>query len=288
MMYCAGDGYQIETLGTRPLYRNGMETSLDYSGWIYNEFANTVFLYFNYNIPSIANDFFSSQDYFSVFVNNSDGSLDEVFRTEDATDGWVTKKIDISQYVNNGSFRIIFYFKSGSFDREEGVYLDDVKLSAIVSRNPPLIDDPGEGGVSLTPTLQWSGVTGANAYDVQISQSSTFSSTVVDEKGVQDTYYTVPAGRLSNYTTYYWRVRGVAQNTNLIGDTFTLFTDWSTGIFKTVVAPPSLIAPSNGATNQSLTPLLDWSSVSGADTYTVQVSTSSSFSTTVVNRSGLT
>lgn len=64
----------------------------------------------------------------------------------------------------------------------------------------------GATGVSLTPTLYWSLVPDANNYTVQVSQSSAFT-TVVDSATLIGDYYTIPSGKLSPLTTYYWRVR---------------------------------------------------------------------------------
>lgn len=47
---------------------------------------------------------------------------------------------------------------------------------------------------------------------------------------------------------------------------------------------PTLISPSNGSINQSLTPILDWSDVSAATLYTVQVSIDPGFTSTIVNQ----
>ncbi|TPE42480.1 hypothetical protein [Pontibacter mangrovi] len=47
-------------------------------------------------------------------------------------------------------------------------------------------------------------------------------------------------------------------------------------------------SPTNQATNLALSPTLSWNAVSGADTYQVQVFTSSGFSSTVLNKSNLT
>ena len=52
--------------------------------------------------------------------------------------------------------------------------------------------------------------------------------------------------------------------------------------------PPTLSSPSNEATNVGLPSTLIWNASSGATSYTVQVSTSSSFTTFVYNQSGLT
>lgn len=53
-------------------------------------------------------------------------------------------------------------------------------------------------------------------------------------------------------------------------------------------AAPTLVSPVNGATGVSTSPTLTWNASTGAATYRVQVSTSSAFSTTVYDQSGLT
>ncbi len=53
-------------------------------------------------------------------------------------------------------------------------------------------------------------------------------------------------------------------------------------------AAPTLVSPSNGATDVSTSPTLSWNASSGAASYRVQVSTSSSFTSTVYDQSGIT
>lgn len=53
-------------------------------------------------------------------------------------------------------------------------------------------------------------------------------------------------------------------------------------------ATPTLVAPANGATNQSTSTVLSWNPSSGSTSYHVQVSTTSSFSTMLVNDSSIT
>jgi hypothetical protein len=53
-------------------------------------------------------------------------------------------------------------------------------------------------------------------------------------------------------------------------------------------ATPTLATPADAATNQLLSPTLTWNTVSGATTYRVQVSTSASFTDTLVDDSTLT
>jgi hypothetical protein len=51
---------------------------------------------------------------------------------------------------------------------------------------------------------------------------------------------------------------------------------------------PNLLSPANGSTNQTLTPTLDWSDVTNATMYKLQISTDSNFSIPIINISNLT
>jgi len=71
----------------------------------------------------------------------------------------------------------------------------------------------GSLGQSLTPTLDWTDVSGAASYGVQVSIDSTFDSLVVNLTGLDSSQYTVPDNTLMNHTWYYWR----ANATNVAG-----------------------------------------------------------------------
>ncbi|MCI0450328.1 MAG: YCF48-related protein [Chlorobi bacterium] len=72
---------------------------------------------------------------------------------------------------------------------------------------PDLISPPnGANNLSLTPTLDWNDVFGANGYRVNVSDDSLFNTTIIDTT-LTPSQYTVLAGRLAGGVTYYWRVR---------------------------------------------------------------------------------
>jgi hypothetical protein len=150
--------------------------------------------------------------------------------------------------------------------------------------DPPSLQSPtnGASGASCTPVLDWSDSTGATTYTVQVSVSSDFSSTVVNQT-VSSSQYTIPAGTLTSFTTYYWRVNASNVNGTSGWSSVWNFTTGDCG-GATVPNPPTLISPSNGSTDTSCTPMLDWNASSGATSYTVQVSTSSAFSSTIINQ----
>jgi transcriptional regulator CtsR len=89
--------------------------------------------------------------------------------------------------------------------------------------------------------------------------------------------------RLSANTEYYYRVRAY----NTAGDS-----DYSNEASATTLLPPPaapvLKSPASGSTVPSLTPRLEWNASSGATSYDVQVSTSSSFTSLVVDVTGIT
>ncbi len=149
----------------------------------------------------------------------------------------------------------------------------------------PVLATPADGatGIAMNPTVTWNASTGAASYRLQVSTDAGFGTTAVDQSNITTTSYAVSG--LTGNTTYYWRV-----NATNAGGTSAYSSTWS---FTTAAPPPppsapTLSSPSNGATGVSITPTLGWNASSGADSYGLQVSTNSNFSTTVVNQTGIT
>jgi hypothetical protein len=132
-------------------------------------------------------------------------------------------------------------------------------------------------GVLTTPTFTWTAVAGAGLYIVDISLSSDFSSVVyLGQTGL--TSLSISAvGVLAGNTRYYWRVR--LQNGS-VSNTFS----FTTGLFV-----PTLLSPSDLATDVLTTATFTWTAVPGAALYIVDVSLSSDFSSVVYfGQTGLT
>jgi hypothetical protein len=121
---------------------------------------------------------------------------------------------------------------------------------------------PSGTSVSANPVLSWSRVRGATAYDVEVSATSDFASTL----------YTVtttnrratPTGQLP-MTKIWWRVRTKAASGA---------SAWATGSFtRGKLAGPATTAPAHGALlkQPSQPPLLKWDAVPGATSYSVEV-----------------
>lgn len=163
-----------------------------------------------------------------------------------------------------------------------GLWSDTLSFKTLI-KVPVLISPVDEvEDVNIEPELIWGAISGALNYDVQLSTLSSFSTTVLDSSAIADT--TLQAALLENSTSYYWRVR--ANYAEDIGD-------WSTArLFKTKApAPPApeLLSPENGKENLGLSPILQWANVPDADSYDLQLSTESDFTSGIVtDSSGIT
>jgi hypothetical protein len=150
--------------------------------------------------------------------------------------------------------------------------------TVVAAPAPPTLLSPANGstGLPLTDTLKWNASSGAVSYRVQLSTDSLFGSFIVNDSTITVTSRVVTG--LTNLTKYYWRV-----NAKNAGGTSGYSAVWN---FTTIIAapgPPTLIAPANNSTGQSLTPLLDWSSVVTATSYRVQLGTDSTFVSTTID-----
>ncbi len=77
----------------------------------------------------------------------------------------------------------------------------------------PTLISPADAstGIALSPTLSWNASAGANTYQVQVSTSSGFGTTVFNQSAIAGTSVAVSPA-LANSTVYYWRVN--ATNTD--------------------------------------------------------------------------
>ncbi len=73
----------------------------------------------------------------------------------------------------------------------------------------PILSSPSDGSIvgSLTPTLSWSVATGASSYAVQVSLSTAFGTTIVNQSTTGTSLIT---SSLTNATQYYWRTNATS------------------------------------------------------------------------------
>ena len=95
---------------------------------------------------------------------------------------------------------------AGNFSNAGGVNVNMVTKWGSIPVAPVLISPPNVSTqISLTPTLEWNGVTNAFDYGVQVSDEPNFNTTVIDVNGLTSTEYEVPGGLLNLGTVYFWR-----------------------------------------------------------------------------------
>jgi hypothetical protein len=129
------------------------------------------------------------------------------------------------------------------------------------------------------PTFSWLQVQGATLYRLQVDNNSNFSSLEINQDSIATTSYMAPSDMEPG--TYYWRVISNAANAEW-SDT------WSFTISEEIPKQVVLSSPSSGAQDMPITPLFQWQSLEGATSYTLEVSTSTSFTSLVVYKPGLT
>jgi trimeric autotransporter adhesin len=141
----------------------------------------------------------------------------------------------------------------------------------------PLTPANGMQSVVIPPTLVWQYISSATGYTVQVATDNLFKN-IVTTKNLSAVSTVVVIGLINN-TKYYWRV--CSKNSTGSSNYSTAYS------FTTVNMTPLLLSPYNGATAQSKMPVLVWEKVTGAVSYTVEVSSNSTFSSIIVTRSGV-
>ena len=141
---------------------------------------------------------------------------------------------------------------------------------------------------SLIPTLKWSNASLAAGvsfgyYQVQVASDAAFANLVADSQvtvlNIQN--FTLASNPLTVMTTYYWRVRAF----NGAG----AFSNWSpVWSFRAPIASPTLTFPAAAAQAMTIRPTFNWTAVSNAVSYTIQVSAAATFTPLLVNVSSLT
>jgi len=145
----------------------------------------------------------------------------------------------------------------------------------------PMLSLPTIGSIMPTAlTLQWNATIAADRYRIQVATDSLFTSMVKDDSLVLATSYTII--NLNNGVTYYWRV--LAYNA---GGYSPASATWRFRTISVVApTPPVALSPAVGTVVPTIA-MLQWSPVSAADKYRVQIALDSLFSGTLVTDDSL-
>jgi hypothetical protein len=153
---------------------------------------------------------------------------------------------------------------------------DDLKSPA----KPELVSPTdGTTDAELNLTFNWNTTKDAKSYGFQLSVTSDFTSTENNSSGIEE--LSISVDNLMPDTKYYWRVN--AKNSAGISE-------WS-DVWEVTTEPvgiPTLTAPEDNSIINPNQTTLEWNSINDADGYTLQVSLSEDFSSTIVNKESLT
>ena len=170
--------------------------------------------------------------------------------------------ITASEQLNEDTY----YWRVYAVDNAGNISPSSTIRSFTVSPVPDLIS-PANNSVTndSTPLFQWSSVPYASSYTLQIAENTSFDAPIL-QKTITSTQYELELSESLSNGVYYWRVK----------------TDLSTGYsgyYKLEVNQniPNLISPPNNAEITESKPTFEFTKVEGATSYTLQISTSSSF-----------
>ncbi|MGY6521478.1 MAG: LamG-like jellyroll fold domain-containing protein [Mongoliitalea sp.] len=144
---------------------------------------------------------------------------------------------------------------------------------------------PSQNGINVVPvdvSFAWTPLSNAQSYTLQLSKVSDFSSGVTTVNNITNHSIVYPA--LDPNSTYFWRVR--ARNSSGNGP-YSVTGTFRTSSTNTVPGRTVLLGPGQDAQGVGLAPLFTWAQVPNAKSYRIQVSTTSDFSSLVINQSNL-
>jgi len=217
---------------------------------------------------------------------------DEMYVTTETDGLWYTKNLTASTptfaQVQGYPFRQperVFYnpYKSGEvWVTSFGNGLRRAGGGAVQVPAAPTLLAPANGATDIASsgTVQWSSVAGAISYRVQISPTFDFAAPTLDQQGVTSTSQTFSG--LTAGTTYYWRV--AASNGSGTGSWSDVWSFATAQDGPAAPAAPQLVAPVDQATEVGLSGVLSWGASAGAESYHVQIATTSDFSTVVLDQ----
>jgi len=192
-----------------------------------------------------------------------------------ATDpNWLGSAPTTYHVASNGHYTLYPWAKDAA-GNVSAVYASPVSVT--VNTTTPILVSPANTAKVPTfrPTFRWLAVTGVTKYQIEVSRSASLASPLVNATVTTLSY--ISTVNLPANVKLYWSVRTVKSN----GTTGAWTTPYYT--FTIGLNAPTLTTPANKLTGVAHKPTFKWNAVSGATSYTIEVSTSSSFSTLLIN-----
>ncbi|MFZ5902859.1 MAG: M4 family metallopeptidase [Chloroflexota bacterium] len=192
--------------------------------------------------------------------------------------GYITTRVNLTSLEGQS---VRFLWNVGLDDRgySWGWWLDDVRVytcAQIPSIPVPIAPHDNSITTDYTPPFDWSdSAPDFHHYQLQIATDNDFTDMVLDENNILVSNFTLTT-EFSPNSIYYWRTRAF----NDTGD----HSEWSTvHRVRTAILPPDLLSPVNDGYPHVRRPVFDWNDVAGAASYTIEVSTTNTFTTKVIN-----
>lgn len=204
-------------------------------------------------------------------------SIDQ-FQSNIGTPTTTGTTIDLSGFQNIGT-EITFRFYCWGGSNSLGTFsINDFSFTGTVIQftplSSPVLVSPSNNSsnIPLTPSFDWSDVSQANKYQLQVSTAIDFSNLLINENSLTNSNFMPSSGILNYNTKYYWRV--YAGNNNGWSNPSEV---WNFTTLAPPLSAPYLISPVNNSVGVVLNPILKWNEVTGATGYKVKVSTDPSF-----------
>jgi hypothetical protein len=187
---------------------------------------------------------------------------------------WQRIQYDLTNYKSN-QFMIRLKFSS---DYGHSTYIDDLFIGNMIRQLAPQNNLTNQAYKDLP--FSWTSSTTSSKYHFQLSKTSNFSTI---EK--EDTTLTIPnftVDSLDYNTKYYWRVRGLNEETSWTS-TWNFTTRDTNAVYKPKM--PYIVSPLSGSAGlDTVSTFFNWRKVDSANTYRIQISLSLLFDSFVVDQ----
>jgi len=209
-----------------------------------------------------------------LISNDGGGNWNEVAKYKNTPQPAGNRVFNVTSLVSGfPDVRVMFRYFSvhDGYWQIDNFFLGTLGIPTLLApANDTLIND-------RTPTFHWSDVGAAEKYELQVSDNTLFSPRIIDDTIIGSITFT-PTVSITPDDTFYWRIRAGID---------TLWASWSNVYrFYLDATPPALCTlwtPANGETLSITTPTFQWSKITDAVKFRIQISTDFFFNTLEVD-----
>ncbi|MCX6153665.1 MAG: hypothetical protein NT007_05865 [Candidatus Kapabacteria bacterium] len=255
---------------------NTLSMNFDYQGNIYASCQwNGLYISTNNGTSWTGDKMGKANVYFLATAFNTQNKLVNIQRVTNGIGGtWIRKSPNNWDSLNSNM--TIIDMQSLSTNSLGYTYATTDAIYSRIDSNkliPPNLLAPASNttGLNINPSFSWTSSSFAEAYNFEIANDPSFPYSM--EYRTQSSTTVTLERPLYYATTYYWRVRAKYNNS---------LSEWSNvRAFTTIIPPPNLISPADGARGVKRKHDLVWNSVITATNYDYQVATDTLFSSII-------